>query len=366
MFLLCPVAHGPILKCAICSFVVIGLFGITIRQALFISPCSHTFHYKCIRPILEQHRPAFSCPLCRTYADLEEDVEVDGEQYEFEEGDENDSAVEEVLRVEVAEKDSKEQVRLGGGAASSSMALAPIASTSAFPAASSSSSIDQPGTSSGSHAVPTTAVTSNTVSHNPFLALISNGNEPETEVEADGLGSLENGHGSNGNVNNSRVRRASPRMDIEMNGLTQDPGLAEQHQHQQSDELDANRVIRNAIPHVIGSSSQFGHQQFNQREEASTMVHSGLIAAAGIGDSPLSASDPISFSFGGAGDGSNEYMQVDSEGQMGAVTAPPLSNYHRHQFDQGSGISMVVDDCTGRGGMLSTDLGGLGGTKRKR
>ncbi|TFK65261.1 hypothetical protein BDN72DRAFT_736475, partial [Pluteus cervinus] len=52
-----------------------GLFGVTIRQALFISPCSHTFHYKCIRPMLEQHHPAFSCPLCRTYADLEEDVE---------------------------------------------------------------------------------------------------------------------------------------------------------------------------------------------------------------------------------------------------------------------------------------------------
>lgn len=54
-----------------------GLFGVTIRQALFIAPCSHTFHYKCIRPMLEQHHPAFSCPLCRTFADLEEDVEVE-------------------------------------------------------------------------------------------------------------------------------------------------------------------------------------------------------------------------------------------------------------------------------------------------
>ncbi|PPQ75050.1 hypothetical protein CVT24_010463 [Panaeolus cyanescens] len=59
--------------CCIC------LFGVTIRQALFIAPCSHTFHYKCIRPLLEAHHPAFSCPLCRTYADLEEDVEVDAE-----------------------------------------------------------------------------------------------------------------------------------------------------------------------------------------------------------------------------------------------------------------------------------------------
>jgi len=54
-----------------------GLFAVSIRQALFIAPCSHTFHYKCIKPLLEAHHPAFSCPLCRTYADLEEDVEVE-------------------------------------------------------------------------------------------------------------------------------------------------------------------------------------------------------------------------------------------------------------------------------------------------
>ncbi|KIM38601.1 hypothetical protein M413DRAFT_30139, partial [Hebeloma cylindrosporum] len=59
--------------CCIC------LFSVTIRQALFIAPCSHTFHYKCIRPLLESHHPAFSCPLCRTFADLEEDVEIEVE-----------------------------------------------------------------------------------------------------------------------------------------------------------------------------------------------------------------------------------------------------------------------------------------------
>ncbi|KIY47743.1 SMAD/FHA domain-containing protein, partial [Fistulina hepatica ATCC 64428] len=57
--------------CCIC------LFAVTIRQALFIAPCSHTFHYKCIRPLLDAHHPAFTCPLCRTFSDLEEDVEVD-------------------------------------------------------------------------------------------------------------------------------------------------------------------------------------------------------------------------------------------------------------------------------------------------
>ena len=59
--------------CCIC------LFPVTIRQSLFITPCSHTFHYKCIRPLLETHHPAFCCPLCRTFADLEDDVEVEVE-----------------------------------------------------------------------------------------------------------------------------------------------------------------------------------------------------------------------------------------------------------------------------------------------
>ncbi|KIK35248.1 hypothetical protein CY34DRAFT_51660, partial [Suillus luteus UH-Slu-Lm8-n1] len=74
------IAHGKkrmpktnIPDCCIC------LFAVTIRQALFIAPCSHAFHYKCIRPLLEAHTSAFSCPLCRTFADLDEDVEVEAE-----------------------------------------------------------------------------------------------------------------------------------------------------------------------------------------------------------------------------------------------------------------------------------------------
>ncbi|PWN30013.1 hypothetical protein BDZ90DRAFT_229051 [Jaminaea rosea] len=59
--------------CCIC------LFSVTVCQALFIAPCSHVFHYKCIRPLLNLHHPGFSCPLCRTFADLEADVEQDEE-----------------------------------------------------------------------------------------------------------------------------------------------------------------------------------------------------------------------------------------------------------------------------------------------
>ncbi|KAM6495082.1 hypothetical protein JOM56_009705 [Amanita muscaria] len=70
-----PTAPKPsklqIPDCCVC------LFAVTIRQALFIAPCSHTFHYKCIRPLIEAHHPAFSCPLCSTFADLDEDVEVE-------------------------------------------------------------------------------------------------------------------------------------------------------------------------------------------------------------------------------------------------------------------------------------------------
>ena len=55
----------------------LGLFPETINQALFIAPCSHSFHYKCIKPLLEAHQPSFACPLCRTFANLDDDVEVE-------------------------------------------------------------------------------------------------------------------------------------------------------------------------------------------------------------------------------------------------------------------------------------------------
>lgn len=59
-------------ECCIC------LFAIAPFQALFVAPCSHTFHYKCLRPLLINH-PGFLCPLCRKYADLDAscNVEVD-------------------------------------------------------------------------------------------------------------------------------------------------------------------------------------------------------------------------------------------------------------------------------------------------
>jgi E3 ubiquitin-protein ligase DMA1/2 len=57
-------------------------------QSLFVAPCSHTWHYKCIRVIINgPHWPHFICPNCRTVADLEAELDdpfADGEWEELE------------------------------------------------------------------------------------------------------------------------------------------------------------------------------------------------------------------------------------------------------------------------------------------
>ena len=63
--------HSTITECCIC------LVNISVSHAIFSAPCSHMFHYKCIRPLLSLHYPGFQCPLCRTFADLEADFEED-------------------------------------------------------------------------------------------------------------------------------------------------------------------------------------------------------------------------------------------------------------------------------------------------
>ncbi|KAL0084450.1 hypothetical protein J3Q64DRAFT_1699818 [Phycomyces blakesleeanus] len=60
-------ADASIEECCIC------LCAMAPFQALFISPCAHSYHYKCIRPLLKSH-PGFQCPICRTYSDLEASV----------------------------------------------------------------------------------------------------------------------------------------------------------------------------------------------------------------------------------------------------------------------------------------------------
>ena len=55
-------------------------------QSLFVAPCSHVWHYKCIRPILNDHKtwPQFLCPNCRAVTDLEADVDDPNIEWEDE------------------------------------------------------------------------------------------------------------------------------------------------------------------------------------------------------------------------------------------------------------------------------------------
>lgn len=57
-------------ECSIC------LLGVAPCQSLFIAPCAHAWHYKCIRPVIVKSYPHFMCPNCRFMCDLENEVEV--------------------------------------------------------------------------------------------------------------------------------------------------------------------------------------------------------------------------------------------------------------------------------------------------
>ncbi|ORX42031.1 hypothetical protein BCR36DRAFT_587518 [Piromyces finnis] len=56
--------------CCIC------LCGIGPFQALFVAPCSHCFHYKCVTPLLSTGN-MFQCPLCRQVANLVASVSME-------------------------------------------------------------------------------------------------------------------------------------------------------------------------------------------------------------------------------------------------------------------------------------------------
>ena len=62
-------------------------FCLQPTQALFVAPCAHVWHYKCVRPILEGKNnsfPNFNCPNCRAYSDLSADVDVEPEEFDEE------------------------------------------------------------------------------------------------------------------------------------------------------------------------------------------------------------------------------------------------------------------------------------------
>lgn len=60
---------------------VICLDDIKACQAVFVSSCSHSWHYRCIRPLLVKTYPQFLCPNCKAVCDLEaaDEEESEGE-----------------------------------------------------------------------------------------------------------------------------------------------------------------------------------------------------------------------------------------------------------------------------------------------
>ncbi|KAK1768581.1 hypothetical protein QBC33DRAFT_383467 [Phialemonium atrogriseum] len=84
--------------CSIC------LNSIAPCQCLFVAPCSHTWHYKCIRSLLSSPSyPIFICPNCRAAADLEAEVE---DPEEWEQLDSDDAGNDQAGGAELAVVDS--------------------------------------------------------------------------------------------------------------------------------------------------------------------------------------------------------------------------------------------------------------------
>ncbi|KAI8621031.1 hypothetical protein BC830DRAFT_1058647 [Chytriomyces sp. MP71] len=61
---------NPPEDCCICIGEILPL------QAIFISPCSHCYHYKCVQSILMQSQ-MFQCPMCRQVANLAASVSTE-------------------------------------------------------------------------------------------------------------------------------------------------------------------------------------------------------------------------------------------------------------------------------------------------
>jgi len=85
-------------------------------QSLFVAPCSHTWHYKCIRIIINgPHWPHFICPNCRSVADLE--AELDDPSGNWEEVDPAEATIQTPQTTEPSQntQQSREQVSSADG-----------------------------------------------------------------------------------------------------------------------------------------------------------------------------------------------------------------------------------------------------------
>lgn len=84
--------------CSIC------LSKIKPCQAIFISPCSHSWHYQCVRRLVMTSYPQFVCPNCRSSCDLEASLDSDFEDSESD--DENFGVIMEDVKTEGQEEDA--------------------------------------------------------------------------------------------------------------------------------------------------------------------------------------------------------------------------------------------------------------------
>ncbi|ODV88407.1 hypothetical protein CANCADRAFT_33013 [Tortispora caseinolytica NRRL Y-17796] len=67
--------HSKMPDCTVC------LMPMKPGHPLFFAPCAHSWHYRCARPLIVQHYPAFVCPICRSSYDLEAvDDDVDDDE----------------------------------------------------------------------------------------------------------------------------------------------------------------------------------------------------------------------------------------------------------------------------------------------
>ncbi|KAJ3724381.1 hypothetical protein C8R42DRAFT_448470 [Lentinula raphanica] len=196
--------------CCIC------LFPIAVNQALFISPCSHSFHYKCIRPMIEIHHPSWSCPMCRSYADLEADVEVEADMdFDIEEEEEEEAEVDAVGKQPELNGAAAEPVLSAPVAEDADMASDELSDDPELHAAIAASratanpTMTNPGLTNpfGNNNANTSAHNNN----NPFLKMVAQNSAREmrdggeTEVESDYVGgstlrptrNARRGHGRN-------------------------------------------------------------------------------------------------------------------------------------------------------------------------
>lgn len=59
---------------------VICLDDIKPCQPVFVASCSHSWHYRCIRPLLIKTYPQFLCPNCKAICDLEADLDDEDDE----------------------------------------------------------------------------------------------------------------------------------------------------------------------------------------------------------------------------------------------------------------------------------------------